>query len=128
MKSIKTYITESYSLTKKDFKKIPLTDCDPCIQGIQLYWYSGPKTWYYEDGKKITAEPEITEFYADTRQKSVGGYEIRLDDGIIGSFPTFDSAVAALSDWISKLQVKGHPEPKWIYNANKGRYQMYYSL
>lgn len=126
MKDIKSYICESKGLTKKDFKKIPMEDCEP---GMQLYWYRAPETWYYDgDGKKKTTIPSINEFYADDRQKSVGGYEIRLNNNLIGSFPTFDIAVDALSDWVSKLQVKGHPKPKWIYNASKGRYQMRYSL
>ena len=117
--------------TSSDFKKEKMErEEGDRKDALQLYWYVGPKTEYYDDdGKKKTATPEINEFYSDNRQKHLGGYEIRFDYATpIGSFRTLNEAVSALNDWVNKKRVKNHPKPKWIYNASKGDYQMNYKL
>ena len=96
---------------------------------LKLHDYIADVVEYYDnDGNKKKAGLSINEYYADRRQNKVGGYEARFDGDIIGNFKTLKEAVAALNDWANKMRVPGHGKPKWIYNANRGDYQMHYSL
>ena len=126
--------------TKTPKVKLSLTDFSKEIEEddeftknapLKLHRYTGKKSMEYYDnkGNKQTATPFIHEFYASSLQNKIGGYEIYFDKAdTLGTFKTLNEAINALENWINKMRVKGHPQPKWIYNQNKGKYQMYYSL
>lgn len=97
---------------------------------VKLHHYLAPRTDYYDNnGNLMRSTPSITEFYSDGSQSRIGGYEIYFDRAdSIGTFRTKESAVAALNKYVNAMRVKGHPKPKWIYNASKGDYQMNYKL
>ena len=120
------------SLSQSDFKKTDLNDEDGDFKNapLKLHEYTAKSVEYYDnDGNKKKASPFISEYYASSKQDKVGGYEAYFDGSdSIGTFYSLSDAISALNSWVNKMRVKGHPKPKWIYNASKGDYQMHYSL
>lgn len=115
------------SLSVSDFKK---TKIEVENAPLKLHEYTAKPIEYYDnDGNKKKSTPFISEFYANYNQNSVGGYEAYFGaTDSIGTFASLNEAISALNSWVNKMRVKGHPKPKWIYNASKGEYQMNYSL
>lgn len=97
---------------------------------MALHYYQAPEIEYFDNaGNKKKASPFINEFYANSRQDSVGGYEIYFDKSdSIGTFRTKEQAVDALNRYINAMRVKDHTEPEWVYHQSKGQYQWNYSM
>lgn len=97
---------------------------------LKLHYYQADRVEYFNsEGQKRTAVPFISEFYSDNSQSSIGGYEAYFDKSdSIGTFRTKESAVAALNKYANAMRVKGHSEPKWVYNQSNGRYQWNYTV
>lgn len=114
------------------FQETLRDDNDP-KSPYQLKCYrSSPVKYFDNNGVVLQSTPEIWEFYSSRKQDSVGGYEIRFSNGkvsqAVGEFTDLKRAKQELQNFVNSMREKGHSAPKWIYNQNKGKNQMYYSF